>query len=185
MSAGLIYWVLPDGDPAAAIAVLKALPTVAEAVSVDGQVKVTFANPNVDPSILAVALVGGGVKFRGLWEDELGLEEVFPARDARRHAMSGAGAGRALRARRGEQRSARPTTQGGGINFGRARLRSSRDFFPGKSSQGSTESRPTEWVVAEIRGGKSQGVSNVQERLFRWNLAGRAAGTARRGAASL
>ncbi len=77
MSAGLIYWVLPDGDPAAAIAVLKALPTVAEAVSVDGQVKVTFANPNVDPSILAVALVGGGVKFRGLWEDELGLEEVF------------------------------------------------------------------------------------------------------------
>ena len=77
MSTGLIYWVLPEGDPAPAIAVLKAIPTVADAVSVDGQVKVTFANPDVDPSILAVALVRGGVKFTGLWEDELGLEEVF------------------------------------------------------------------------------------------------------------
>ena len=77
MSAGLIYWVLPQGDPAPAIAVLKALPTVADAVSVDGQVKVTFADPDVDPSTLAVALVRGGVKFTGLWEDELGLEEVF------------------------------------------------------------------------------------------------------------
>jgi ABC-2 type transport system ATP-binding protein len=77
MSTGLIYWVLPEGDPAAAIAVLKALPTVADAVAVDGQVKVTFANPEVDPTILAVSLVNGGVKFTGLWEDELGLEEVF------------------------------------------------------------------------------------------------------------
>jgi ABC-2 type transport system ATP-binding protein len=77
MSAGLIYWVLPAGDPANAIAVLKAIPTVAEAIAIDGQVKVTFANPEVDPSILAVTLVNGGVKFTGLWEDELGLEEVF------------------------------------------------------------------------------------------------------------
>jgi ABC-2 type transport system ATP-binding protein len=77
MSTGLIYWVLPQGNPAAAIVVLKAIPTVAEAVLVDGQVKVTFANPDVDPSILAVTLVREGVKFTGLWEDELGLEEVF------------------------------------------------------------------------------------------------------------
>ncbi len=77
MSTGLIYWVLPLGDPTPAIAVLKAVPAVADAVAVDGQVKVTFANPEVDPSILAVALVRGGVKFTGLWEDELGLEEVF------------------------------------------------------------------------------------------------------------
>ena len=77
MSTGLIYWVLPQGNPAATIVVLKAIPTVAEAVSVDGQVKVTFANPDVDPSILAVTLVREGVKFTGLWEDELGLEEVF------------------------------------------------------------------------------------------------------------
>ena len=50
---------------------------MADAVAVDGQVKVTFANPQADPSALAVALVHGGVKFTGLWEDELGLEEVF------------------------------------------------------------------------------------------------------------
>jgi ABC-2 type transport system ATP-binding protein len=77
MAGRLTYWVLPAGDPAPAIAALKAIPTVADAVAVDGQVKVTFANPEVDPSILAVALVQGGVKFTGLWEDELGLEEVF------------------------------------------------------------------------------------------------------------
>jgi ABC-2 type transport system ATP-binding protein len=78
MASGLTYWVVPQGDPAPAIAALKALPAVADAVAVDGQVKVTFANPeSVDPSILAVTLVQGGVKFTGLWEDELGLEEVF------------------------------------------------------------------------------------------------------------
>jgi len=78
MASGLTYWVLPQGDPAPAIAALKAIPAVADAVAVDGQVKVTFANPeSVDPSILAVTLVQGGVKFTGLWEDELGLEEVF------------------------------------------------------------------------------------------------------------
>src|SRR5271155_4768012 len=32
MSAGLIYWVVVQGEPASAIAVLKALPTVAEAI---------------------------------------------------------------------------------------------------------------------------------------------------------
>ena len=77
MSTGLVYWVLPEGDPAAAIAVLKALPTVADVVPVDGQVKVTFANHDVAPTILAETLVRGGIKFTGLWEDELGLEEVF------------------------------------------------------------------------------------------------------------
>ena len=77
MSTGLVYWVLPQGDPAPAIAALKTLPTVADAVTVDGQVKVTFTNPEVDPAILAETLVRGGVKFTGLWEDELGLEEVF------------------------------------------------------------------------------------------------------------
>jgi ABC-2 type transport system ATP-binding protein len=78
MAGGLTYWVHPEGDPAPAIAVLKAIPAVADAVAVDGQVKVTFASAEaVDPSILAVSLVQGGVKFTGLWEDELGLEEVF------------------------------------------------------------------------------------------------------------
>ena len=77
MSAGLVYWVVVRGDSAAAIELLKARPEVSEAVAVDGQVKVTLANHDVDPSFLPEALVRGGVKFSGLWEDELGLEEVF------------------------------------------------------------------------------------------------------------
>src|ERR1700677_758979 len=77
MSAGLIYWVVVQGESFKAVELLKARPEVTEAVAVDGQVKVTFANPDVDPSILAEVLVRGGMKFTGLWEDELGLEEVF------------------------------------------------------------------------------------------------------------
>src|SRR5208283_2201158 len=63
MASGLTYWVSPEGDPAPAIAALKAIPTVADAVAVDGQVKVTFANPETDPSILADILVQGGAKL--------------------------------------------------------------------------------------------------------------------------
>jgi len=39
--------------------------------------KVTLINHEVDPTFLPEALVRAGVKFTGLWEDELGLEEVF------------------------------------------------------------------------------------------------------------
>jgi ABC-2 type transport system ATP-binding protein len=77
MSAGLIYWVVVAGDSAPVIGLLKARPEVTEAVAIDGQVKVTFANHDVDPSFLPEALVRGGIKFTELWEDELGLEEVF------------------------------------------------------------------------------------------------------------
>jgi ABC-2 type transport system ATP-binding protein len=77
MSAGLVYWVVPQGEPHKAVELLKARPEVTEAVAVDGQIKVTLINHEVDPSFLPEALVRAGVKFTGLWEDELGLEEVF------------------------------------------------------------------------------------------------------------
>ncbi len=77
MSAGLIYWVVVQGEPTAAVDLLKARPEVSEVVAVDGQLKVTFTSHDVDPSFLPETLVRGGVKFTGLWEDELGLEEVF------------------------------------------------------------------------------------------------------------
>jgi ABC-2 type transport system ATP-binding protein len=77
MSAGLIYWVVVQGESAAAVDLLKTRPEVSDAVAVDGQVKVTFVNHEVDPTFLPETLVRGGVKFTGLWEDELGLEEVF------------------------------------------------------------------------------------------------------------
>ncbi|MEO7678771.1 MAG: multidrug ABC transporter ATP-binding protein, partial [Verrucomicrobiota bacterium] len=71
------YWVKVPGDSSHAIALLKTRAEVAEAVAVDGQVKVTFVNHDIDPGFLPEVLVNGGVKFTGLWEDELGLEEVF------------------------------------------------------------------------------------------------------------
>ena len=77
MSTGLVYWITVPGDNSRAIEVLKARPEIADAVPTDGQVKVTFKNHDVDPSLLPEILVQGGVKFTGLWEDELGLEEVF------------------------------------------------------------------------------------------------------------
>jgi ABC-2 type transport system ATP-binding protein len=77
MSAGLSYWIKVQGDNAAALELLKARPEVAEAVAVDGQIKVTFANREVDPAFVPEALVRAGVRLTGYWEDELGLEEVF------------------------------------------------------------------------------------------------------------
>ncbi len=75
--SGLVYWVTVVGDSAPAVQLLKTRPEVADAATMDGQVKVTFKSHDVDPSILADLLVRGGVKITGLWEDELGLEEVF------------------------------------------------------------------------------------------------------------
>jgi ABC-2 type transport system ATP-binding protein len=77
MSAGLIYWVTVPEDPLKALELLQGRPEVADVVQVDGQVKVTFTGHDIDPTFLADTLVRGGVKITGLWEDELGLEEVF------------------------------------------------------------------------------------------------------------
>ncbi len=44
---------------------------------VDGQLKITLKDHDIDPGFIADVLVHGGVKLTGLWEDELGLEEVF------------------------------------------------------------------------------------------------------------
>jgi ABC-2 type transport system ATP-binding protein len=77
MSAGLVYWVKVQGDSAAAIEILKARPEVTDATAVDGQIKVTFASHEVDPAVIPEALVRGGARLTGYWEDELGLEEVF------------------------------------------------------------------------------------------------------------
>lgn len=76
MSNGQVYWVTVSGDSAKALEILKGRPEVQEVAPTDGQLKVTFAN-DVDPGFLAEALVQGGVRIKGLWEDELGLEEVF------------------------------------------------------------------------------------------------------------
>ena len=77
MSAGLVYWVKVSDEPARAIELLKSHPEISQVEQVDGQVKVTFTSHDTDPSFLADTLVRGGVRITGLWEDELGLEEVF------------------------------------------------------------------------------------------------------------
>lgn len=76
MAPGLIYWVKAN-EPAKAMELLKTRPEIAEIEQVDGQVKVTFTAHDTDPSFVAETLVNGGVRLTGLWEDELGLEEVF------------------------------------------------------------------------------------------------------------
>jgi ABC-2 type transport system ATP-binding protein len=76
MQNGQVYWVTVSGDFAKALEILKARPEVQEVAPSDGQLKVTFAH-ETDPGFLAEALVQGGVRIKGLWEDELGLEEVF------------------------------------------------------------------------------------------------------------
>ncbi|HTG43415.1 MAG TPA: ABC transporter ATP-binding protein [Verrucomicrobiae bacterium] len=77
MSSGQVYWVKVSTDTEQAIAMLKGHPEVAEITRVDGQVKVMLNSHETDPSFLADTLVRGGAKLTGLWEDELGLEEVF------------------------------------------------------------------------------------------------------------
>ncbi|MBI2925215.1 MAG: ABC transporter ATP-binding protein [Verrucomicrobia bacterium] len=78
MAAGRVYWItLADGNPTRAIELLKARSEVTEAVAVDGQAKITLASHDTDAGFIAETLVHGGVKLVGLWEDELGLEEVF------------------------------------------------------------------------------------------------------------
>jgi ABC-2 type transport system ATP-binding protein len=77
MAGGQIYWVTVKDETIKALELLRGRPEVAEAVPLDGQVKVTFKDHDTDPGFLAETLVRGGVKLTGLWEDELGLEEVF------------------------------------------------------------------------------------------------------------
>lgn len=77
MGSGQIYWVKVADEPARAIELLKARPEISEVEQVDGQVKITLASADADPSFVADTLVRNGVRLTGLWEDEIGLEEVF------------------------------------------------------------------------------------------------------------
>jgi ABC-2 type transport system ATP-binding protein len=72
-----VYWVTVVGDVRKAVEILKADTLVADAIAVDGQVKVTLTSRDIDAALLPELLVKGGIRFKGFWEDELGLEEVF------------------------------------------------------------------------------------------------------------
>jgi ABC-2 type transport system ATP-binding protein len=77
VGAGHVYWVRVVDDSPRAIEILKAREEVLEANAVDGQIKLTLASQDTDPSFIADVIVKSGFKLTGLWEDELGLEEVF------------------------------------------------------------------------------------------------------------
>jgi ABC-2 type transport system ATP-binding protein len=77
MSTGLVYWLAVKGDPASTITLLKTRPEIKDAELVEGQIKITFATNDADPTFVPELLVQKGVKFNGYWEDEVGLEEVF------------------------------------------------------------------------------------------------------------
>jgi ABC-2 type transport system ATP-binding protein len=77
MSSGLIVWLEVAAETDRAIELLKTRPEVAEVAPVDGRIKVTMVNHDVDHSFIAETIVRGGLKLVGLQEDELGLEEVF------------------------------------------------------------------------------------------------------------
>src|SRR6266436_577496 len=77
MATGLVVWVKVSSDSNQAIELLKTHAEIAEVTTVDGEIKITLANHEIDHSIVADVLVRGGAKLIELREDEIGLEEVF------------------------------------------------------------------------------------------------------------
>ena len=76
-ATGRIVWVTVSSDLAQAVALLEARAEVSEVAEVEGRIKVTMVDHEVDHSIVADTLVRGGAKLIELREDEVGLEEVF------------------------------------------------------------------------------------------------------------
>src|SRR6266852_5287757 len=77
MSQGRVIWVRVSSDGNRAMELLKARPEIAEVASLDGELRVTLANLEIEHSIVPDILVHGGAKLIELREDEIGLEEVF------------------------------------------------------------------------------------------------------------
>jgi ABC-2 type transport system ATP-binding protein len=77
MSQGRIIWVRVSSDQAQAVELLRTRPEIREVATLDGEIKVTLTDNDVDHSIIADVLVRGGARLIELREDEIGLEEVF------------------------------------------------------------------------------------------------------------
>jgi ABC-2 type transport system ATP-binding protein len=77
LAQGRVIWVRVSGDVQTGIDLLKQRPEVAEVAAVDGKIKITLTNHEIDHSMVADVLVRGGARLLELREDELGLEEVF------------------------------------------------------------------------------------------------------------
>ncbi len=78
LSETRVMWAkVPPEQHVRAIELLKARPEVRAVEELQERIKVTMLNHDTDPSIISETLVLGGVKLKGLREDEIGLEEVF------------------------------------------------------------------------------------------------------------
>src|ERR1051326_631817 len=77
MGSGRVIWARVSSDQNQALELLKTRSEISEVTSVDGEIKITLANHDIDHSIVADVLVRGGAKLIELREDEIGLEEVF------------------------------------------------------------------------------------------------------------
>jgi ABC-2 type transport system ATP-binding protein len=78
LSETRVMWAkVPPEQHLKAIELLKVRPEVRGVEELEERLKVTLQNHETDPSIISETLVLGGVKLKGLREDEIGLEEVF------------------------------------------------------------------------------------------------------------
>src|ERR1044071_8751660 len=78
LSETRVMWAkVPAEQHPRAIELLKVRSEVRAVEELQERLKVTLQSHDTDPSIISEALVHGGVKLKGLREDEIGLEEVF------------------------------------------------------------------------------------------------------------
>jgi ABC-2 type transport system ATP-binding protein len=77
MAPGQVFWVTVRHCPERALELLKNAPEVMDAVQLDGKLKVTLQDHDTDAGVISETLVRNGLPLTGLWEDEIGLEEVF------------------------------------------------------------------------------------------------------------
>lgn len=77
MSTGRVVWVKVASDQEQALNLLQGCADVSDVETLDGRIKVTLINHDIDHSIVADLLVKGGARVTGIREDEVGLEEVF------------------------------------------------------------------------------------------------------------
>jgi ABC-2 type transport system ATP-binding protein len=73
-----VFRVKVAADPERALELCQGLGPVVEAkLDPTGELRLTLAAAQADPSVVAEALVKGGFRLTGLREEEIGLEEVF------------------------------------------------------------------------------------------------------------
>ena len=73
-----VMWAkVPIEQHVRAAELLKVRPEIRDVETLQERLKITMHNHETDPGVISEVLVTGGVKLRGLREDEIGLEEVF------------------------------------------------------------------------------------------------------------